>query len=100
MLVEQELARLERLRRRPGRDPGGAGRRRHGALPRVDLTDADAVAPGDRRGARPTSGKIDVLLHAAGLEISRALADKEPREYDLVFGVKADGWFNAAARGR
>jgi hypothetical protein len=35
-----------------------------------------------------------VLLHAAGLEISRGLTDKEPREYDLVFDVKSDGWFN------
>ena len=37
---------------------------------------------------------IDLLLHAAGIEVSRALPDKEPREFDLVHGVKADGWFN------
>jgi hypothetical protein len=35
-----------------------------------------------------------VLLHAGGLEISRVLADKEPAEFDLVFDVKSDGWFN------
>ena len=35
-----------------------------------------------------------MLLHGAGLEISRFLKDKEPREFDLVFDVKADGWFN------
>ena len=35
-----------------------------------------------------------MLLHAAGLEISRSLPDKEPREFDLVFDVKSDGWFN------
>ncbi len=35
-----------------------------------------------------------MLLHAAGLEISRNLPEKEPREYDLVFDVKSDGWFN------
>ena len=34
------------------------------------------------------------LLHAAGLEISRFLADKAPSEFDLVFDVKSDGWFN------
>ena len=34
------------------------------------------------------------LLHAAGLEISRNLPQKEPREYDLVFDVKTTGWFN------
>jgi hypothetical protein len=37
---------------------------------------------------------VDVLIHAAGLEISRRLADKRPEEFDLVFDVKADGWFN------
>jgi hypothetical protein len=35
-----------------------------------------------------------VLLHAAGLEISHGLPDKEPGEFDLVFGVKADGLYN------
>ena len=40
------------------------------------------------------SGTIDVLLHCAGLEISHFLPDKPQREYDLVFDVKADGWFN------
>ena len=35
-----------------------------------------------------------MLLHAAGLEISHFLPDKEPREFDLVFDVKSDGWFN------
>jgi small redox-active disulfide protein 2 len=41
------------------------------------------------------------LVHAGGLEISRALSKKEPSEFDLVFDVKADGMFNilAAARG-
>ncbi len=59
----------------------------------VDLTDAEAVAEALANVAE-TSGRIDVLLHAAGLEISRNLPDKERREYDLVFDVKADGWFN------
>ncbi len=60
---------------------------------RVDLTDPAAV---ERVMAtvRETSGRVDVLLHAAGLEISHGLPDKEPREFDLVFGVKADGLYN------
>jgi hypothetical protein len=33
-------------------------------------------------------------LHAAGLDRSRSLADKDPREFDLVFDVKCDGFFN------
>ncbi len=40
------------------------------------------------------AGGIDVLLHAAGIERSHFLPDKDPREFDLVFDVKSDGWFN------
>ena len=39
-------------------------------------------------------GRMDVLLHAGGIEISRGLPDKEPREFDLVFDIKADGFFS------
>jgi len=59
----------------------------------VDLTDGDAVADVMDR-VRRSSKRIDLLLHAAGVEVSRALPDKEPREFDLVLGVKVDGWFN------
>ena len=59
----------------------------------VNLLDAAAMASVTGKIAE-ISGKVDVLLHAGGLEISRALPDKEPGEYDLVFDVKADGWFN------
>jgi hypothetical protein len=43
---------------------------------------------------RQRHGRIDVLVHAAGLDVSRFLADKCDTEYDLVFDVKSDGWFN------
>lgn len=59
----------------------------------VDLTDAPAVAA-VIDSVRAAHGRIDVLLHAAGMEISRLLPDKQPREFDLVFDVKSDGWFN------
>jgi len=39
-------------------------------------------------------GAVDVLIHAAGLDISHPLSAKPQTEYDLVFDVKADGWFN------
>jgi acyl transferase domain-containing protein/acyl carrier protein len=92
-LIDRQLAALER---------GHAGLaaieavRRAGGTARwhaVDLTDAAAVAAvaGEVRARHQ---RVDVLLHAAGLEISRLLPDKEPREFDLVFDVKADGWFN------
>ena len=35
-----------------------------------------------------------MLLHAAGIERSHSLPDKDPREFDLVFDVKVDGFFN------
>ena len=60
----------------------------------VDLTDARRGGRGGDAEVRDGSGRIDVLLHAAGLEISHFLPDKEPREFDLVFDVKSDGWFN------
>ena len=59
----------------------------------VNLTDAAAVAKVINQ-VRERSGHIDVLLHAAGIERSHFLPDKDPREFDLVFDVKSDGWFN------
>jgi NAD(P)-dependent dehydrogenase (short-subunit alcohol dehydrogenase family)/acyl carrier protein len=39
-------------------------------------------------------GRIDVLVHAAGLENTRTLPDKDPVRFDLVYDVKADGFYN------
>jgi acyl transferase domain-containing protein/NAD(P)-dependent dehydrogenase (short-subunit alcohol dehydrogenase family) len=39
-------------------------------------------------------GKIDVLLHGAGLEESKALAHKKLDSFDKIFDVKSDGIFN------
>jgi len=91
--IEKDLARLERLVAaltaiEAVRDAGGTVHYHS-----VDLTDAAAVAEVLEQ-VRATSGRIDLLLHAAGLEISKALPDKAPEEFDLVHGVKADGWFN------
>ena len=58
-----------------------------------DVTDADAVHELVREIAE-RHGRVDVLVHAAGLERSHFLADKEPREFNLIFDVKADGLFN------
>jgi NAD(P)-dependent dehydrogenase (short-subunit alcohol dehydrogenase family) len=43
---------------------------------------------------RKTHGRIDVLVHAGGIEISRKLPEKEAKEFDLVFDIKADGFFS------
>ncbi len=92
-LVEKELAGLERLQAALSAIEAvkAAGGMVH--YYSVNLTDADAVAKiiGE---IREESGRIDVLLHAAGIERSHFLPDKDPREFDLVFDVKSDGWFN------
>ncbi len=91
--IERELSRFERLDAAltAVQSVEAAGGTVH--YHSVDLTDAGAVEAAIG-AVRDTSGRIDVLLHAAGLEISRNLPEKEPREYDLVFDVKSDGWFN------
>ena len=92
-LVEKELAALERAQAalRAIDAVRAAGGTPHYFS--VDLTDADAVAKVINQ-VRERSGRIDVLLHAAGLERSHALPDKDPREFNLVFDVKGDGFFH------
>jgi 3-hydroxymyristoyl/3-hydroxydecanoyl-(acyl carrier protein) dehydratase len=58
-----------------------------------DVTDTKAVqALVDE--AQQTCGHIDVVVHAAGMERSHFLPDKPPREFNLIYDVKADGLFN------
>jgi len=59
----------------------------------VDLLDAASVGAAVD-AIRSTSGRIDVLVHAGGIEISRALPDKPDDEWARVFGIKADGFFS------
>ncbi len=92
-LVEKELAALERAQAARAaidavREAGGTAH-----YFSVNLTDAEGVARIVDQ-VRQRSGRIDVLLHAAGIERSHSLADKDPREFDLVFDVKSDGFFN------
>ncbi|HYL12503.1 MAG TPA: SDR family NAD(P)-dependent oxidoreductase [Terriglobales bacterium] len=92
-LVEKELAALERAQAAQSaidavRAAGGTAH-----YFSVNLIDAEAVARVIAE-VRRRSGRIDVLLHAAGMERSHFLPDKDPREFDLVFDVKSDGWFN------
>jgi acyl transferase domain-containing protein/acyl carrier protein len=92
-MVERELAGLERssaalMAVEAVQAAGGTAR-----YLQVDLTDSDAVAAVVAT-IRQEHGRIDVLLHAAGIEISHFLPDKPEREFDLVIDVKCDGWFN------
>jgi NAD(P)-dependent dehydrogenase (short-subunit alcohol dehydrogenase family) len=43
---------------------------------------------------RRRSDHIDALVHAGGIEVSRALADKPDDEWARVFDIKADGFFS------
>jgi acyl transferase domain-containing protein/acyl carrier protein/NAD(P)-dependent dehydrogenase (short-subunit alcohol dehydrogenase family) len=92
-LVEKELAGLERAQaaRNAIDAVHAAGGTAHYFS--VNLTDAEAVTKIIQQ-VRERSGHIDVLLHAAGTERSHFLPDKDAREFDLVFDVKSDGWFN------
>ncbi|HEX6898667.1 MAG TPA: SDR family NAD(P)-dependent oxidoreductase [Thermoanaerobaculia bacterium] len=92
-LVEKELARIERLQAALAAIEAIRANGGQAVYHRLDLRDADAVAQAMDR-VRETAGRVDVLIHAGGLEISRLMPDKQPEEYDLVFDVKADGWFN------
>jgi NAD(P)-dependent dehydrogenase (short-subunit alcohol dehydrogenase family) len=58
----------------------------------VNLLDPNALEAAVEE-IRRRHGRIDVLVHAGGVEISRKLSDKEPGEFDLVFDIKADGFF-------
>ena len=92
-MVEKQMAAIERASTalsaiRAVEAAGGVAR-----YHQVDLRDAAAVGRAVEV-VRAEHGRVDVLLHAAGLEISRSLPDKEQREFDLVFDVKADGWHN------
>ncbi|HEY4934893.1 MAG TPA: SDR family oxidoreductase [Terriglobales bacterium] len=92
-LVEKELAALERAQ---AAQSAIDAVRSAGGTPyyfSINLTDADGVAKIIEQ-VRQRSGRIDVLLHAAGIERSHFLPDKDQREFDLVFDVKSDGWFN------
>ena len=61
---------------------------------RCDLTDAAQVATAVDAARARDGGARRRSLHCAGLEISHFLPDKPQAEYDLVFDVKADGWFH------
>ncbi|MGZ8665749.1 MAG: SDR family oxidoreductase, partial [Solirubrobacterales bacterium] len=92
-LVERDLSRIERARAALDaieaiREAGGEAH-----WHQLDLTDSGQVSAAIA-SALEQSGRVDVLLHCAGLEISHFLPDKPQGEFDIVFDVKADGWFN------
>jgi NAD(P)-dependent dehydrogenase (short-subunit alcohol dehydrogenase family) len=93
VMVEKEMARIERaheaLAAVQAVEAAGGTVHYHS----VNLLDGEAMAA-VTDSIVETSGRVDALVHAGGLEISRLMPDKDPSEYDLVFDVKSDGWFN------
>jgi NAD(P)-dependent dehydrogenase (short-subunit alcohol dehydrogenase family) len=92
-LVEKEMEALERAQ---AAQAAIDAVRNAGGTPyyfSVNVLDSDSVTNVIDQ-VRARSGRIDVLLHAAGLERSHFLPDKPANEFDLVFDVKSDGWFN------
>lgn len=59
----------------------------------VNLLDGPAIAAVVEE-IREKHGRIDVLIHAGGIEISKALNQKPAEQFDLVFDIKADGFFS------
>jgi NAD(P)-dependent dehydrogenase (short-subunit alcohol dehydrogenase family) len=90
-MVEKELARIERAEAALSAietiERAGGSAHYHS----VNLTDSAAVAS-VMASVYDTSDKVDVLIHAAGVEISHFLADKPRSEFDLVFDVKSNAW--------
>ena len=66
----------------------------------VNLLDGPALAAIVEE-MRAMFGRIDVLVHAGGIEISRSLPDKDLNQFSLVYDIKADGFFSLlrAAKG-
>jgi malonyl CoA-acyl carrier protein transacylase len=59
----------------------------------VDVTALDGVTKAIE-AVMAKSGRIDVVLHTAGLERSRTFDTKPQSEFDLVYDVKATGLYN------
>jgi malonyl CoA-acyl carrier protein transacylase len=90
-MVEKELARIERAEAALSAieviERAGGSAHYHS----VDLTDSAALAS-VMEEILASHDHIDVLLHAAGVEISHFLPDKSRSEFDLVFDVKSSAW--------
>jgi hypothetical protein len=56
----------------------------------VDVTDIQAVKSVVKKIV-DTHGRLDLVLHAAGLEHSQGIARKKPETFDKILGVKVDG---------
>ena len=90
-MVERVLARLERANAALAAIQSVEAAGGKAVYHSVDLTDAAHVDQ-VMKEILSDRDQIDVLVHAAGVEVSRFLSDKTREEFDLVFDVKCDAW--------
>lgn len=93
VLIEKKLAAIERLEAalramEAVEKVGGTAVYRS-----VNLLDHEALT-GIVAEIRQKFGRIDVLVHAGGIEISKALNQKDAAQFDLVYDIKADGFYS------
>jgi len=99
-LIEKQMMAIERdeaaLRAIEAVEAAGGTAHYHS----VNLLDGPAVAA-VVADVKRRYGRIDVLIHAGGIEISKILPDKPAEQFNLVFDIKADGFFSLlhAAKG-
>jgi NAD(P)-dependent dehydrogenase (short-subunit alcohol dehydrogenase family)/3-hydroxymyristoyl/3-hydroxydecanoyl-(acyl carrier protein) dehydratase len=60
---------------------------------RCDLTDSDMIAD-VMKAVKDDLGQLDGVVHFAGLERSKLVADKTVEEFNLIFNVKAESAVN------
>ena len=93
-LVEKELAALERAQAAHSaiaavRAAGGTAH-----YFSVNLTDAERREQSHRASASSAADESTCCCTPQASSEATSLPDKDPREFDLVFDVKSDGWFN------
>ncbi len=98
VMVEREIAALERQKAILDvlalvKARGGAAHKSAAHYCACDVTDAQAVSTLVDE-IWQAHGRLDVVIHAAGVERSRLLPDKSAHEFAQVYSIKADGFFN------
>jgi NAD(P)-dependent dehydrogenase (short-subunit alcohol dehydrogenase family) len=93
VMIEKKLAAIERLEAALSaieavERAGGTAVYRS-----VNLLDHEALS-GIVAEIRERFGRIDVLVHAGGIEISKGLNQKDGAQFDLVYDIKADGFYS------
>ena len=93
-MVEKELAALERAHAAQSAIDAVQAAGGTAYYFSVNLADAEAVAAVDRRSARAAAGALTCCCTRPESNAATSCLTRTRSEFDLVFDVKADGWFN------